>query len=293
MKFSVIVPIWNAEKTIESCLESILGQTSVPDEIVVIDGGSTDATLSLVKKHLRPQDTVITEPDKGPYDAMNKGVAIAQGEIVAILNSDDYWMPETCETVRGVFASSSDKTGIVHGDVKYLKKDGDSDRLRPAHGVWNYFCIGVPTNHPATFVRKKVYDAIGCYDFERYPICADQDFVYRAMGYGYRLKYLENILSHMRGGGLSSYTSCSAEIDRMLGRLAQPRRFCAKTLRLWLRHQDSYYCGGFKRVWYKEIACAILTLGGAPQRFISSLTMKLALRTRTKKVKKAIASIFK
>ena len=100
MKFSVIIPVWNAEKTIESCLDSIFSQTSVPDEIIVIDGGSHDATLSIVEKYLRPEDYVYTEPDNGPYDAMNKGVAKAQGEIVAILNADDYWMPGTCETVR-------------------------------------------------------------------------------------------------------------------------------------------------------------------------------------------------
>lgn len=285
MKLSVIVPTWNAEKTIESCLESILGQTSVPGEIVVIDGGSTDSTLSLVKKHLRPQDTLLTEPDKGPYDAMNKGLAIAQGEILAILNSDDHWVPDTCETIQRVFGEFRSKIGIVHGDViRFSGKSRTGERLKPVPPVFNYFCIGLPSVHPATFIHRKVYLRIGEYNGKDYPICADQDLVYRALSAGVRLKYVNKVLTHMRGDGLSSFTEYGNEINLMLDRLDCPRKCCVKILRYFLKANNSYYSGGFERRWILEVFWAVLTLGGLPRQVLSKSTIKLAIRSRLGKL---------
>lgn len=293
MKFSVIIPVWNAEKTIESCLDSIFSQTSVPDEIIVIDGGSHDATLSIVEKYLRPEDYVYTEPDNGPYDAMNKGVAKAQGEIVAILNADDYWMPETCESVREAFAHCSHNTGIVHGDLKYIEEDGASKIIRPVPSVLNYFCIGMPTAHPATFILKEVYNDVGCYDFERYPMCADRDFVYRALNHGYKLKYVDRVLSCMRAGGLSSRTEYTHEIWQIIDRLPQPRKLMVKALRRLLGAQELQYTDSYDDAWPKEIAQAIVTLGGAPKKVLASITMRLALRTRVRRLMEAMTSKMK
>ena len=292
MKFSVIIPVWNAEKTIESCLDSIFSQTSVPDEIIVIDGGSHDATLSIVEKYLRPEDSVYTEPDNGPYDAMNKGVAKAQGEIAAILNADDYWMPGTCESVRKAFADSDSNVGIVHGNINYLKNDSSSV-IKPAPDAYNYFCIGMPSVHPATFILKKVYNDVGCYDFERYPMCADRDFVYRALSHRYKLKYVDRVLSCMRAGGLSARTEYAHEIWQIIDRLPQPRKLMVKALRRLLGAQELQYTDSYDDAWPKEIAQAIVTLGGAPKKVLASITMRLALRTRVRRLMEAMASKMK
>ena len=293
IKFSVVVPIWNAEKTVEACLESILSQSVVPDEIIVIDGVSTDGTLQIVQDHLRPQDTLISEPDKGVYDAMNKGVAKASGDIVAILNADDYWMPGTCEIVSEAFAKGGDGVGIVHGNVRYIIGNDHSKVLKPTPSMLNYFCLGLPTTHPATFVRKKVYEDLGGYDFERYPICADQDFVYRVIDSGYGLQYTGKVLSCMNAGGLSSTTGFSSEIDLMLSRMPQPRKFFTQRLRCLLEQQDYYYCQSFEYVWFRKIMWSVITLGGMLGRILSAITMRLALRTRIKNVRKVLASMFR
>ena len=285
MKFSVIVPVWNAEKTVEACLESILSQSVVPDEIIVIDGVSTDGTLEIVQEHLRPQDTLVSEPDKGVYDAMNKGVAKASGDIVAILNADDYWMPGTCEMVREAFAKGGEKVGIVHGNVEKIKDDRTSIVLKPVVGILSYFLIGLPTVHPATFVRRKVYQDVGEYDYKRYAMCADQDFAYRAIARGCKLKHIDCILTHMKEGGLSSHTPYSSEIDMMLDSLDQPRKFFAKKLRSLLNHKDSYYSGSYKRRWLWEIFVSIVSLGGALQRMLAKVAMRLAFRSRIKKLR--------
>jgi glycosyltransferase involved in cell wall biosynthesis len=290
MNFSVVVPVWNAEKTVETCLKSILEQKAGPDEIIVVDGGSADGTIEMVQKHLRPTDTLISEPDKGPYDAMNKGVARARGEIVAILNSDDFWMPGTCELVREAF---TDNEGIVHGNLNYIREDGVSELIKPAPSMLNYLCLGLPAAHPATFIHKKVYEEVGSYDFVRYPMCADQDFLYRALESGYRFNYVGEVLTSMNAGGLSSHTCFTNEIDLMISRLCKPRRSYAKTLRFLLCYKDSYYCRGFDPIWFRDIVIAVLTLGGAPQRFFSSITMKMALRTRIRNTAKFISSKFK
>lgn len=260
-KFSVIVPVWNAEKNIEACLTSILGQSVVPDEILLIDGKSTDNTVVLAEGMLRAQDTIVSGKDRGPYDAMNKGVALAKGEIVAILNSDDFWMPGTCERVQCIFAASDSNVGIVHGDLEYIRASDSSYLIKPAPTYMNYLCIGLPTAHPSAFVRKSVYEKVEGYDFERYPICADQDFTYRVLSNGFSLKYTPEVFSGMHAGGLSSQAVFSEEIDAILERLSQPRKTLAKALRRYLGFEDQYYTQGYKKAWRKQVALALLSFG--------------------------------
>jgi len=261
IRVSVIVPVWNAEKTIERCLQSILDQSLLPDEIIIVDGGSTDSTISKAKSFLRTQDSIISEPDNGPYDAMNKGIKAARGKIISILNSDDFWMPETCKIISDLFDKSEESVGIVHGDLKYVEPDETFKTVKPTTGVLNYFCIGLPIAHPATFVRKSVYEKVGYYDYEQYPICADQDLAYRVADSGYELKYLPQTLSVMSAGGLSSTTNFSNEIALMLRSLKQPRKLFAKILRFLLGGRDHYYCSGYDEAWKKEILISVFTLG--------------------------------
>ena len=93
---TVIVPTFNSEASVAETLQSIREQSQQPDQILVIDGGSRDGTLNVVAPFLRPCDRIVSEPDHGPYDAMNKGIRLAQSKIVATLNSDDRWLRPAC-----------------------------------------------------------------------------------------------------------------------------------------------------------------------------------------------------
>src|SRR6266700_452376 len=152
---TVIVPTFNSEASAAGTLQSIRQQSRQPESILVIDGGSRDGTLNVVAPFLRPCDRIVSEPDHGPYDAMNKGIRLAQSKLVAILNSDDRWLPGTLELIEQIFTDSAE-IGIVHGDAQYVA-DQYAWRMRPTTGFWRSLGLGLPTVHPATFIRKDVY----------------------------------------------------------------------------------------------------------------------------------------
>ncbi|MEO6786938.1 MAG: glycosyltransferase family 2 protein [Chthoniobacteraceae bacterium] len=239
---SVVMPAFNSAATIQGALASIVSQVRVPDEIIVVDGGSTDDTLRIVAEFERPRPRVISEPDDGPYDAMNKGIRLAEGEIVAILNSDDRWVPETLARVEAAFRNACGSPGIVHGNVRYRLTGGGTRTIRPARGAARWAGLGLPSVHPATFVQREVYRTIGLYDL-RYPMCADQDFIYRCLQQGIPDLHLNEILADMHQGGLSATVDYREEIDAMFSRFVTARRLVAKFLWAGLGRNVNYFNG--------------------------------------------------
>ena len=117
MKISVITVSYNAEKTIGKCIESVLSQTYTNSEYIIIDGNSKDTTMNIVESFRDRIDIVVSETDSGIYDAINKGIALATGDVVAILNSDDEYVDKyVLETVMQEFLNNSD-ISIVYGDI--------------------------------------------------------------------------------------------------------------------------------------------------------------------------------
>src|SRR5437773_11700437 len=173
---TVIVPTFNSEASVAGTLQSVREQSRQPETILVIDGGSRDGTLKVVAPFLRHCDRTLSEPDHGPYDAMNKGIRLAQSKIVATLNSDDRWLPCTLELVDTTFMNSPE-VGIVHSDIHYVMDQSNTLRIMPTIGFWRSLALGLPAVHPATFIRKDVYLRHGLYNFERFPIGAAQEFV--------------------------------------------------------------------------------------------------------------------
>jgi glycosyltransferase involved in cell wall biosynthesis len=110
----------------------------------------------VVVPFLKLSDRIVSESDHGPYDAMNKGVKLAQGKIVAILNSDDRRLPGALELVETTFINSPE-VGIVHGDIQFVSDRSKTLRIRPTSGFWRSMGLGLPTVHAATFIRKDVY----------------------------------------------------------------------------------------------------------------------------------------
>lgn len=171
---SVITTVLNGAETIERTIESILTQDYPNIEYIVIDGGSTDGTLDIVKAHDQQIDLWISEPDAGIFDGMNKGIGLAAGELINLLNSDDWFEPNAVSAAVAAH-QSSDKPSIIYGPYTMVSQGGLLKLVRPHLELWrrNTIC------HQSLFVHRDIYDQIGLYDTS-YKFAADYDFLLRA-----------------------------------------------------------------------------------------------------------------
>lgn len=207
MKLSIITAVYNSKDTIEECLKSVAAQTHVDVEHIVIDGGSTDGSIDTIKSALRRQDfKLVSEPDKGIYDALNKGIKIAAGDVIGLLHSDDVYSNENVlAKVANVFEEK--KSDSVYGDLLYVDKDN-------VNKIFRYWKAGDFTNtslkigwmppHPAFFVKKEIYDIYGLYDTS-FKIASDYDLILRFLGrHKISTAYLPEVFVKMRTGGKSN-----------------------------------------------------------------------------------------
>lgn len=220
MKISIITVTYNSAKTLEHTIQSVIDQTYKEIEYIIIDGASSDETLNIISKYNTHINLFISEPDKGIYDAMNKGIKIATGEIVGILNSDDlFYDKRTLEKVINEF--DKEDISCVYGNIVYFKNNVENVvriwRTKPYSD--DFFESGEVPPHPALFVRKKVYDEIGLYK-TNFKIAADQEFMIRMLKmHKYISKYIDEYLVKMRVGGkstqgLRSYIISTGEIRK-------------------------------------------------------------------------------
>lgn len=205
MKVSIITVSYNSARTITDTLESLAQQTWPDIEHIVVDGASTDATLDIVKLRGSRVAHLVTEPDAGIYDAMNKGVRIATGEIIAFLNADDlYSNGRVIEKVVAAF-QNGDLDAVI-GDVAFFESNPDhlvrryrSSRFRPDRLGWGW----MPA-HPGLFVRRQMFDRVGPFSTS-YRIAGDYEWIARAFGTGVvRYGHVPDVLVHMRTGGVST-----------------------------------------------------------------------------------------
>ena len=194
---SIITPVRNAAATLERTLSSVLAQNYPAIETVVVDGASTDGTLDILRRHDRDLDCWISEPDDGISDAFNKGIALASGEIMGILNADDWYEPGAIAAVVDAFARSG--AGAVCGALQYWNgpKRGmvffsNPDNLRLESTV----------NHPTLFVQRAVYRQFGLFQ-TRYRFAMDYDLILRLYLGGVRYEALPDVLANMQLGGRS------------------------------------------------------------------------------------------
>jgi len=206
MKISVITATWNSEETIEGTLRSLNTQDYSNIEHIIVDGASTDATLDSVRRHGDRVDTVISEKDNGIYDALNKGIDAATGDVIGFLHSDDlYANQKVLSRIAQEF--SNDGTDATYGDLDYVSQaninktvrrwvSGGFDRSKMKNG-W------MPP-HPTFYMRREHYVALGGFDL-RYIISADYDSMLR---YLWKNKlnpsYIPEVLIKMRLGGKSN-----------------------------------------------------------------------------------------
>jgi glycosyltransferase len=206
MRVSVITVAFNSAKTIADTIRSVAAQTYGDIEYIVVDGQSKDETLDVVRTFGSRVDKLISEKDRGIYDAMNKGLGLATGEVVGFLNSDDFYAsPDVIDSVvRALEASGAD---CLFADLVYVRAD-DPDKVLRAWTSSSFspgkFTTGWHPAHPTFFVKRKVLEELGGFD-EAYRISADYELMLRLLErHRISSSYLAKILVRMRDGGESN-----------------------------------------------------------------------------------------
>ena len=200
---TVITVVFNGERYLKDTIQSVVGQTYKNIEYIIIDGGSTDATLDIIREFEDQIDYWMSEPDAGIYDAMNKGVMLARGDIIGILNSDDYYEPNAVD--QAVKQFNQNENTIIHGALNYFQSNDFAFRLDSEHTSRESLKRMVEL-HPTMFVPAGIYKNVGLYDLD-FPSIADWDFAIRCHRRGIKFTYLDSVLTNFRLGGESSRTT--------------------------------------------------------------------------------------
>ncbi len=206
MRISIITTTYNSASTIRDTLESVNAQTYPDIEHIIVDGASKDNTLDLVKKYGKRVSLIISEPDKGIYDAMNKGIKAATGDVIGILNSDDFFTSDDVISAI-VFAFENNDIDAVYGDVHYVNPENLNKCIRYySSAVFkpSLFKFGIMPAHPSFYVKRSCYEKYGLYSLD-YKIASDFDLLIRFL-YTHKIKYwyLKKDFVTMRTGGEST-----------------------------------------------------------------------------------------
>lgn len=201
MKISVITICLNSRKNIARTIDSVISQNYSDLEYIIIDGGSTDGTLDIIKKYGNRITRLISEPDKGISDAFNKGLKLATGEVIGLLNSDDWYEPKTLEIASSSLAKPD--VDFLVGALRYWDDKGDNFLVFPDRNYQECITYKMPhLNHPAAFFKAEVYRSIGLFD-SRYYYAMDYDFFFRAFKAGKKVIFSDSILTNMSFSGAS------------------------------------------------------------------------------------------
>ena len=217
MKVSVITVCYNRKATIEQSIKSVLDQDYPNIEYIVVDGNSSDGTQEIIKSYSDKITKYVSEPDRGMYDAINKGLAIATGDIVGLMHSDDVFFDETViSKIVAVFNKNSN-TDAVYGDGIYVTNDAEQKIVRNRiGGAYDYKKIkaGWLPLHPTVYIKRSIIEKYGSYNLD-FKIASDTEFLLRYL-YKYKINiyYLNAYIVKMRMGGLSTNYKRAFEVLR-------------------------------------------------------------------------------
>lgn len=216
---SIVTVCYNSEKTIKDTIESVLNQTYTNIEYIMIDGASKDSTVEIIKSYeekAKEKGIIyrwISEPDKGIYDAMNKGIEMASGELIGIINSDDWYETTALASILNNYENNS----IIHCNINIIYGEKIT-KLQPSfirnnNKLKQTMCIF----HPTCFISREVYNKIGLYNLN-YKLSSDYDLLLRAFLSGVKFIYLDKTISNMRMLGASDINAKEALKEAMLVR---------------------------------------------------------------------------
>jgi len=206
MKISLITVTYNAEEFLESCLESVICQTYSDLEYIIVDGNSSDYTVNIIRKFENNVNQLLIEADAGIYDAMNKGLNLATGDIIGTLNADDFLADkDTISKIAETFSKYN--TDIVYGNLNYVSRDKPSEIVRKWRSKIyskNLFNWGWMPAHPTFYAKRELFKRYGNYQLN-YGSAADYELMLRFM---YKnnasARYLDELIVNMRVGGISN-----------------------------------------------------------------------------------------
>jgi glycosyltransferase involved in cell wall biosynthesis len=220
LKVSIITVVWNNKETIKDAIDSVLNQTYKNIEYIIVDGASTDGTVEVVKSYGDKITKFTSEKDNGLYDAMNKGISLATGDVVGILNSDDFYVDHnvvgqvvTEFNNRGVDSVFADLVYISSGNINKVARYFDSGQFKPS-----LLSYGVMPAHPTFFVKKSIYEKYGKFH-TNFKNAADFDLLARFIfTNNITYHYIDKVIVKMRLGGAStSFSSIWTNNIEILG----------------------------------------------------------------------------
>jgi glycosyltransferase involved in cell wall biosynthesis len=191
---SIVTVVYNGEGHIEQTIQSVISQEYENVEYIVIDGGSTDGTLDILKQYEGQIDYWVSEPDRGISDAFNKGVTLCQGEWVGLINADDWYEPQALSSIL-----TYPDAEVLYGNMQVWR-----------NGVKNLVHLSshenmhkqMSLNHPSVFIRRRVYQRLGCFDHD-FKLAMDYELLIRFLCNGVRFEYINQVLTNFRDGGAS------------------------------------------------------------------------------------------
>lgn len=233
MLFSIITVCYNSEKTIERTIKSVLEQSCQDYEYILVDGASTDHTLEIIRRYeplFKGKMKVISEPDNGIYDAMNKGIYLAQGELIGLLNSDDYYEHDALEKIRKAYTHY--EYSIIYGAVRAVQDGREVMVYIKNHEFIEQDMI----THPSCFITKKIYDKFGVYSL-KYPYSADYEFMLRIRKEK-EIQYIKiyDIITNFSSGGVSDGVKAYRDTMKLLHeyQLISNKRYSFEMMKSWI-----------------------------------------------------------
>lgn len=232
-KISIITVVYNGDTTIERTIQSVLRQNYDNVEYIIIDGASTDGTVDIIKRYEKNISKWISEKDNGIYDAMNKGIRYSTGDIIAFLNSDDWYLDGALSNVVMQFTKKDSDIyfwGVTRDDNG--KRFDRYPELRRLENQYERLAVF----HPATFAKKSIFSEIGDFD-TAYRIAADYDWLIRAKNYGCIMQYVDCVTTYYSDGGISTkdWYEAQREAEKIDLKCAQ-NEFERKTIDLFYKN---------------------------------------------------------
>ncbi|MGN6402018.1 MAG: glycosyltransferase family 2 protein [Flavisolibacter sp.] len=192
---SIVTIVYNGEQYLEQTIQSVLQQSYANIEYIIIDGGSKDESVNIIKKYENKLAYWISEKDKGVSDAFNKGIAKANGEIIGLINADDWYEIDTVEKIVSII----NKFDIAYGDLRLWKNEKPEVVFKGEH---NYLQNEMTLTHPTVFIKKSIYQQYGLFDLN-YKYAMDYDLLLRLKLKGCSFIHVPDVLANMRWEGIS------------------------------------------------------------------------------------------